>query len=151
MTFRVRSAQQRREEIQLNAERLGIDDAFISDLVETFYTRVRAHPELGPIFENEIGDHWDTHLPKMKDFWSSVATNSGRYGGKPVPAHQKLSGVTASHFNTWLGLFRETLDDLATHEETPGYFMERAERIATSLQLAMFGLPGLPRTGAHSN
>lgn len=44
MTMRVRSADDRRREIQENATRLGIDEAFISDLVERFYARVRAHP-----------------------------------------------------------------------------------------------------------
>ncbi len=89
MTYRIRSAEERRAEIQANAARLGIDDAFISDLVETFYARVRAHPRLGPIFNGEIDD-WPAHLAKLKDFWASVALNAGRYSGKPVPAHMKL-------------------------------------------------------------
>ena len=147
MTYRVRSADERRAEIQANAARMGVDEAFISNLVDTFYQRVRTHTVLGPIFDGEIGDEWDVHLPKMKDFWSSVATNSGRYAGKPVPAHQKLKGVEPQHFDLWLGLFRETLDDIAGHPDVPDYFMERAERIANSLQLAMFGLPSLPRGG----
>ncbi|WP_300380208.1 group III truncated hemoglobin [Henriciella sp.] len=140
MTFRVRSAAARREEIEANAARLGIDEAFISTLVDTFYARVRAHPRLGPIFNDEIGDEWDAHLAKLKDFWASVAMNAGRYSGKPVPAHTKLDGVSAEDFVIWLGLFRETLEDLSDSEETVDYFMQRAERIARSLKLAMFGL-----------
>ncbi len=144
MTYRVRSAEQRRTEIQAQAARLGIDEAFISKLVDTFYDRVRADARLGPIFEAEIGDKWDAHMPKMKDFWSSVAMNTGRYAGKPVPAHQKLAGVSAADFETWLGLFKQTLIDIAPSTETVDYFMQRADRIAKSLQLAMYGLPGLP-------
>ena len=34
--------------------------------------------------------------------------------------------------------------DTGPSREALGYFMERAERIAESLQLAMFGFPGLP-------
>ena len=81
----------------------------------------------------------------MKDFWASVAMNAGRYNGKPVPAHQKLTGVDASHFQIWLGLFRQTLEDTAPCADAIPYFMERAERIARSLQLAMFGLPNMPK------
>ncbi|MEE2565661.1 group III truncated hemoglobin [Hyphobacterium marinum] len=137
-------AHDRRREIQRRAAGMGIDDAYIDRLVETFYARVRAHPLLGPIFQDAIGDEWGPHLARMKTFWSSVALNSGTYSGKPVPAHKKLTQVQPWHFNIWLGLFRETLHDTAACPEAVEYFMERAERIAQSLQLAMFGLPGLP-------
>ncbi|WP_084398130.1 group III truncated hemoglobin [Henriciella aquimarina] len=146
MTYQIRSAEERRQAILDNAARLGIDDAFISKLVDTFYARVRAHPRLGPIFNGEIDD-WDAHLAKLKDFWASVAMNAGRYSGKPVPAHFKLQGITREDFQTWLGLFQATLEDLADSEETVAYFMQRAERIAQSLQLAMFGLESLERKG----
>lgn len=140
MTYQIRSAEDRRREIQENAERLGIDEAFVSNLVENFYTRVRAHPLLGPVFENEIDDNWAPHLATMKDFWSSVAMNTGRYSGKPFPAHMKLTGITPAHFNIWLALFRLTLEELSDTAETVDYFMERANRIARSFQLGMFEL-----------
>ena len=142
MTYRVRSAEQRRAEIQANAIAMGIDDAFISKLVETFYQRVRQHAKLGPIFHDAVED-WDEHLPKMKDFWSSVATNSGRYSGKPVPVHKKLSGVSEHDFSEWLDLFEQTLYDIAPSPDVVPYFLDRAKRIAESLKLAMFSLPKL--------
>jgi hemoglobin len=144
MDHLLRTAEERRREIQRNADRMGIDDAYISELVETFYARVRADATLGPIFEKEIGGHWAPHLARMKDFWASVAMNAGRYNGKPVPAHAKLTGVDATHFQTWLGLFQQVLEDTAPSPDAVPYFMERAQRIARSLQLAMFGLRNLP-------
>lgn len=140
MTYQIRSAEDRRREIQENAERLGIDEAFVSNLVENFYARVRAHPLLGPVFQNEIDDNWAPHLATMKDFWSSVAMNTGRYSGKPFPAHMKLTGITPAHFNIWLALFRLTLEEMSDTAETVDYFMERANRIARSFQLGMFEL-----------
>lgn len=148
MTYRVRSAEERRAEIQARATAIGIDEAFVSSLVETFYQRVRADSQLGPIFETAIED-WDEHLPKMKAFWSSVALNSGKYTGKPVPAHTKLTNVDPADFQIWLFLFKETLVDIAPSTEAISYFVERAERIAKSLQLAMFGLPSL-NTDIHT-
>ena len=142
MTYRVRSADARRAEIQAHAAAMGIDDAFISHLVESFYQRVRAHDVLGPIFNNAVED-WDAHMPNMKDFWSSVAMSTGRYSGKPVPAHQKLTGVSKDDFAIWLGLFEQTLHDIAPSPDVVPYFMERAQRIAESLKLAMFTLPSL--------
>lgn len=138
-------AHERRLEVQARAASIGIDEAYIALLVDTFYSRIRAHDVLGPIFNDAIGDRWDAHLPRMKSFWASVALNTGTYSGKPVPAHQKLAAVQQPHFGIWLALFRQTLEDTAPSPEAVSYFMERAERIAESLQLAMFGFPGLPR------
>jgi hemoglobin len=101
----IRSASERRQAIRENAAALGIDDAYISTLVETFYDRVRAHPVLGPVFNDAIRDNWPEHLGRMKDFWASVALNAGRYSGKPVPAHKKHASIQPQHFILWLGLF----------------------------------------------
>ncbi|MCI4666181.1 MAG: group III truncated hemoglobin [Neomegalonema sp.] len=139
MTTLFRSADERRREIQTHAASIGIDEDYISTLVDSFYARVRADETLGPIFEAEIGDGWAHHLARMKDFWASVAMNAGRYSGQPVPAHQKLAQVHIGHFAIWLRLFRETLSETAPSTEAVVYFLERAERIARSLQMAMFG------------
>ncbi len=146
--IRLRSADERRAEIQTTAQGLGIDQAYISLLVETFYARVRREPRIGPIFEAAIGEDWDHHLAKLKDFWASVALSTGQYSGKPVPAHQKHSHIKPADFEVWLGLFEQTLRDTAPKPETVPFFMERAGRIAQSLQLALYGMPELKgRTG----
>jgi hemoglobin len=131
-------AEEKRAEIRANAARIGIDEDYLSVLVETFYERVRADPALGPIFAREIAGDWGPHLARMKAFWASVALNAGSYSGRPVPVHQRLEGVTRGHFAVWLGLFRQTLVDTAPSAEAAGYLMLRAERIAASLQMAMF-------------
>ena len=142
---RLRSAEERREEIRTNAAVMGIDEAYIATLVDTFYTRVRADRVLGPVFDTAIGDNWDHHLGKMKAFWASVALNAGTYSGKPVPAHARHKTIRPGHFDLWLALFHQTLVDTAPTPAAVAYFMERAERIAQSLQLALFGVPGLGR------
>lgn len=144
MSDAVRSASERRAEIQRHANAIGIDEEYIALLVDEFYRRVRADDVLGPIFEEAIGDRWGHHMPRMKSFWASVALNAGTYSGQPVPVHKKLTRVEHSHFEHWLKLFRETLEETAPTPDAVVYFMERANRIAESLQLAMFGFPGLP-------
>ena len=141
----VLSAQERRAQVQAEALAMGIDEAYISQLVDQFYTCVRKDPTIGPIFENTIGDNWDVHLATMKSFWASVALNAGHYSGKPVPKHHNLLGkkpeFRKEHFKIWLALFRETLEETAPTPAVVLYFMERAERIAKSLQLALFYSP----------
>uniref|UniRef100_UPI003BAAB68C group III truncated hemoglobin n=1 Tax=Stappia sp. TaxID=1870903 RepID=UPI003BAAB68C len=139
--IRVRSANDRRRDMRLAAGRLGVDEAYISTLVETFYDRVRSDPGLGPIFARAIPGDWGPHLAKMKDFWASVALGDIRYDGRPVPAHQKLSDLKPPHFAVWLALFHQTLRDTAPSPEAVDFFMEKARRIAQSLEFAISGVP----------
>lgn len=114
-----------------------VDRAFIGRLVRSFYARVRRHQRLGPIFANHIADGWEPHLEKMTDFWCAVILKNGAYQGRPVPAHLKLKEVVEGDFDIWLGLFRETARELC-RPDVAAVFIDRAERIARSLKLAMF-------------
>ncbi len=130
-------------------EHPGVDRAFIGRLVRTFYARVRGDARLGPIFAGVIGDDWEPHLEKMTEFWCAVILKTRGYQGRPVPAHLKLKTVREDDFDIWLDHFRQTAAELCP----PGVdavFVERAERIAQSLKLAMFfRLPaaGVANTG----
>ena len=138
----------KRARIQEAAGIIGINEAYLSDMVDAFYARVRVDVRLGPVFQVEIGEDWGPHLERMKRFWASVALNTGVYSGKPVAVHQRLHGVERGDFDRWLGLFRATLEDTAPSQEAINYLMLRAERIALSLRNAMFektrdGVPAL--------
>jgi hemoglobin len=124
----------------------GVDRAFIGRLVRTFYARVRRNDRLGPIFSHHIAGDWEPHLEKMTDFWCAVILKDGGYQGRPVPAHLKLKTVVEDDFAIWLGLFGETVRELC-EPDVAAVFIDRAERIAKSLQLAMFFR--LPSNGAR--
>lgn len=120
-----------------------ITEALIEQVVRGFYARIRLDPVLGPIFAAVIGDDWEPHLSKLVDFWSSMLCMTGRYKGNPMAVHRRLDGIKPEHFERWLALFRETARGLCT-EEPAALFIERAERIAESLQLSMFFDPRNP-------
>jgi hemoglobin len=125
--------EQARRQKAADARALGIDDALISGLVEAFYTRVRSHPVLGPIFASKVMN-WAPHLGRMKDFWASIAIESGRFRGNPMLKHIAIPGLSPAHFQMWLGLWEEALADVVTHPDAASLFRDRAQRIATSLQ-----------------
>ena len=121
---------------------MGIDDAYIAELVETFYGKVRSDALIGPIFANAIAtDRWPMHLATMKRFWASVAFSAGRYSGKPVVVHKRLPGLEHHHFERWLEIFGETLLETAPTDQAVVYLMSRAERIAESLKAAIDYVP----------
>ena len=88
---------------------LSLDD--IKILVDTFYDKIRKNELLGLIFNNSIEDRWPQHLEKMYTFWQTVLLKEHTYFGSPFVPHAHLP-VDNIHFNTWVGLFNETVDDL---------------------------------------
>jgi len=117
--------------------RTSIDDAMIETLVRAFYGKIRKDPLLGPVFEARITD-WEPHLERMCAFWSSVALMSGVYSGRPMEKHLPLP-VDARHFDRWLALFEETANEVCPPAAAE-HFIERAHRVAESLELGIAGV-----------
>jgi hemoglobin len=132
---------ERREQITADiVARTGITEAMIERLVRSFYDKVREDEMLGPIFEARITD-WEPHLAQMCAFWSSVALMSGRYHGAPMPKHLPLP-VDATHFDRWLALFEATAREVCPPAARE-HFLDRARRIAASLELGVAGANGV--------
>lgn len=91
-----------------------LDD--IKLLVDSFYGKVRKNELLGPIFDGVIQDRWPHHLGKMYTFWETILLGNHTYYGSPFPPHAKLP-VDGEHFQEWLRLFYETLDEHFTGEK----------------------------------
>ena len=122
------------------AERTGITETMIERLVRGFYAKVRTDAVLAPIFEARIRD-WEPHLKQMFAFWSSVALMTGRYHGTPMVKHMPLP-VDADHFDRWLDLFEATAREICS-PQAAAHFIERARRIAASLELGIAGGQGV--------
>jgi hemoglobin len=119
----------------LPARPAEMSEALVEKLVHSFYARIRKDVVLGPIFDNRIKDRWDEHLAKMVDFWSSIAMTTGRYSGRPHAAHHGL-GLEPEHFQRWLALFEATVHEICEGQPA-AFFIDRAHRIAASLQIGL--------------
>lgn len=125
-----------RERKRAKAEALGIDEAFISDLVERFYAAIRADAALGPIFAANVAD-WPAHLARLKQFWRSILHSSGEFTGNPMRKHVALAPLTLEDFSRWLELFYATLHDMGASEAARREVGTRARMIADSLLTGM--------------
>ncbi|MBB3871610.1 group III truncated hemoglobin [Brevundimonas mediterranea] len=134
------AAARREAAVQRLRDETGIDEAMIDALVEGFYARVRDDRLIGPVFADRITD-WAPHLAQMKLFWSSVALSTGVYQGRPMPKHLPLP-IDARHFDRWLEVFAETARDLCP-PTAADHFIERARRIAESLELGIATASGV--------
>lgn len=89
--------------------------ADIELLINTFYEAVKEDEKIGFIFTEIIGADWSHHLPVMYSFWESVLLSKPGYVGNPIKKHidlDKKIPLEQSHFDRWLQLWNETVDDL---------------------------------------
>lgn len=82
----------------------------IQTLVDNFYGKIKVDLLLGEIFNSVIRDRWPEHLEKMYRFWQTVLLGEHTYYGSPFPPHAQLP-VEQRHFNAWLKLWHETIDE----------------------------------------
>lgn len=112
-------------------------DADLQRLVDAFYAKVRGDGLLGPLFNAAVAD-WPEHLETLGAFWSSVLRTTGRYKGSPMAAHLRHApSMEPEMFNRWLALWRETASEQLAEGDAAAV-IEKAERIAESLKLALF-------------
>lgn len=117
--------------------RTGLDTAALERLLRTFYGAARQDPLLAPAFAG-VTD-WEAHIANLTRFWSSVALLTGAYHGQPLPAHRPL-GLAPKHFARWLALFEATATECCSPAGA-AHLIERARRIARSLELSLTPLP----------
>lgn len=102
-------------------------------LVNEFYSKVRADELLADIFNSVIKDKWPIHLEKMYTFWQTVLLREHTYYGSPFVPHADLP-VGKMHFDRWLELFYQTLDEHFTGEKAEEAKW-RADKMAQMFQL----------------
>jgi hemoglobin len=118
-----------------------LSEAQIGALLHLFYTKVRADPELGPVFGREIADdEWPAHMAVIQDFWSAVMLKSGRYKGNPLQVHKEMEGVSPELFKRWLALFAEACREMLPPDLADAMH-GRAVQIAESLKAGLFFRP----------
>lgn len=106
-------------------------------LVDTFYEKVLRDQTIGYIFNDVVNINLEKHMPVMYDFWETTLFHTAVYKGNPMKIHDKLNekeSLTKPHFDQWLTLFNETVDDLF-YGEKAALAKTRALSIATVMQI----------------
>jgi len=108
-------------------------------LVDQFYSRVLKDPMLQPIFIEVAGIQLEEHLPILYDFWESLLLQTNNYRRNTMAKHLELNRkfpLTKAHFDRWLGLLNETIDELFEGQKAE-LAKVRALSIATMMQIKM--------------
>jgi len=87
----------------------------IETLIKAFYEKAITDEVIGHFFTRIVPLNLEEHLPKMFDFWEMVLFDGHAYKGNPMKTHLNLnekSPLKKVHFDAWIGLFNETVNEL---------------------------------------
>ncbi|ESU23373.1 hypothetical protein FEDK69T_15360 [Flavobacterium enshiense DK69] len=107
----------------------------IKKLVDRFYDSVKQDEVIGYLFNDVAKVNWETHLPKMYNFWENILFFAGNYDGNPMQKHKELhqkSTMNKLHFDHWVALFIYTVDSLFQGEKAEE-IKHRAMNIASAM------------------
>lgn len=115
----------------------------ILTLVETFYTKAFEDDLIGHIFTEVVHMDLPKHMPIMADFWQTVLFKAGLYSRNALKIHFDIHAqepLTLEHFNRWLQLWTNTVDELFAGEKAE-LTKVQAHLIAGSLHRRVTGRP----------
>jgi hemoglobin len=84
-------------------------------LVRAFYGRALADPMIGFLFTDVAKMDLEAHIPVIASFWETILLGARSYGGGAFRPHAALHAqapLRGAHFERWLVLWRETVDEL---------------------------------------
>lgn len=120
--------------------------------MRVFYTRALSDPVIGYLFTDVAQLDLEHHLPVIGDFWESTIFGTGGYARhrrNPLLIHGQLDSLEPlqpAHFQRWLALFRESVDQTFRGERAT-FLKMRSEAIAARMQEF---LDGARTAAAHS-
>jgi hemoglobin len=87
--------------------------ADIQALIDLFYSRLLKIDEIKVVFE---GIDFPAHVPHIVHFWSFVLLDEPGYKTNVFDRHRHLP-IKVHHFEIWLSVFNEAVDDLFQGEK----------------------------------
>ena len=120
------------------AERHDIETrADCERLVRAFYGRALEDPIIGWLFTDVARLDLEEHVPQITSFWETILLAAQSYSCGAFRPHAELNTkarLRRGHFERWLALWRQTVDELFAGERA-----ELAKAHATRVAAAFHG------------
>lgn len=110
------------------------DRADCERLVRAFYGRALTDPIIGFIFTDVARLDLEAHVPRIASFWETVLLETRTYSGGAFRPHAELNDqvqLRAGHFQRWLALWVQTVDELFEGERAE-LAKAHAQRVANA-------------------
>ena len=111
----------------------------LEKLMDAFYSKAIDDHEIGFFFTEVVQLDLEAHKPVLVKFWSSILLDTYDYSGNAMRKHVDLHHkhpMEARHFERWLELFNETVDELFVGDKAR-LAKERALSIATAMRVKL--------------
>jgi hemoglobin len=112
-------------------------------LVRAFYGRALTDPIIGFIFADVARLDLEAHVPKVTSFWETILLGAHSYGGGAFRPHAEINAkvpLRKGHFERWLSLWNETVDELFAGPRAE-LAKAHAARVAGAFHARLQGLP----------
>jgi hemoglobin len=123
--------------MSLSTELCDIEDrADCERLVRTFYARALVDPIIGWIFVEVAKLDLEAHVPQITSFWETILLGARSYTGGAFAPHAALNArvkLRTGHFERWLALWHDTIDELFVGERAE-LAKTHAVRVAQAFQ-----------------
>ena len=111
--------------------------ADLERLLEVFYKKVFKDDLISHFFIEVVPLNLETHIPVIADFWESVLLDGRGYRKNVMEIHLNISEkskINKEHFERWVKIFSETVDDLFEGAKA-SLAKQRAASIATMMNI----------------
>ncbi len=125
-----------------------ITEKSVVALLQCFYAKVRCDPVLAPIYNEVLGENWDIHIARMREFWCSALRVKPGYRRDMLAVHQQIGTLKPSLFPRWLARFREAVGECFAAAPAD-VINDRALKTARNLETALFKRRVDAAEGAH--
>jgi hemoglobin len=115
-------------------------------LVRAFYSRALVDPIIGFLFTDVAKLDLEAHVPRITSFWETILLGAQTYRGgafRPHAALHRQVPLRSGHFERWLVLWRDTVDELFEGERAE-LAKAHAERVAHAFHSRLEELDAMP-------
>ncbi len=116
--------------LQLLYDRIGAEK--IEELVNAFYPKVYANPDLIPIFTGDVGQIMSKQRLFLTQFLGGPPLYSNRYGHPRMRARHLPHEITPKRAEAWLRCMKEAFEEVGLADTPEGeVFYDRLTQVAS--------------------
>ncbi|PWI58315.1 globin [Sulfoacidibacillus thermotolerans] len=97
----------------------------IARLVDAFYPRVLAHPDLAPIFPKDIGPVRDKQYLFLTQFFGGPPLYTEQHGHPMLRARHLPHPITPKRAQAWLSCMQQAMDEVGLSGEIRDFMFSR--------------------------
>jgi hemoglobin len=102
-----------------------IGEQRLSELVDSFYDKVRKHPLLKPIFPDDLTETARKQKQFLTQFLGGPPLYTEEHGHPMLRARHLAFPITPKRAQAWLNCMKEAMDEVGLEEEVREYFYNR--------------------------